>query len=351
MRKFAAQQDNKMDKYTVLQAVRRGSFYERLCHLYMKTGDYIDMERLEGRSVSHVKVLLSDAKNQYDTLLHSQLWQDYLSAVPCSVIEQPPLDGSKISLLVKTSDADSPFVFNSIRLTEAEANGLDASKQTALLLEKFIKKLNDEGMTLAENGISAWLYVADIDTNYQAVAAVRNGIFSKNGLTASSHSIVGTCVEGSTWAKNAIVAMDYLASPNTKASGRSYLNAPEKLCSAADYGVNIERGIRIDRGTERLFFVSGTTSIDAKGEVAYRGEILKQTGRLLENIGALLANGGATMNDIRCFMIYLRDASDYAEVDKFMGAVFPYTPRVIVQAKTCCPEWLIEMECIAEKEG
>lgn len=339
-----------MDKYTVLSTVRRGTFYERLCHLYMKTGDYIDMERLEGRSVNHVKVLLSDAKNQYEMLLNSQLWQDYLAAVPCSVIEQPPLDGSKISLLVKTSDADSPFSFNSVRLAEAEANGLDAGRQTALLFEKCIKKLKDEGMNLAKNCIKTWLYVADIAANYQAVTAARNDIFSQNGLTASTHSIAGTCVEGYTWAKNAIVALDYLATLDAETGSRSYLNAPEKLCSAADYGVNIERGIRLERNAENFLFVSGTASIDAQGDVAYRGEILRQTGRLLENIGALLADGGATMNNIRCFVIYLRDSSDYAEVDKFMGAVFPYTPRVIVQAKSSRSEWLIEMECMAEKE-
>lgn len=339
-----------MDKYTVLSAVRRGSFYERLCHLYMKTGDYIDMERLDGRSVSCIKVLLSDARNQYETLLDSQLWKDYLSTVPCSVIEQPPLDGSKIALLVKTSDGEQRFKYGSLRLTEDEAKGLDTRQQASLLFDKCAKELADGGMTLAGNCIRTWLYVADIDTNYQAVVDARNDAFSRHGLASCTHSIASTGIEGRTWAQGVTVAMDYLAMPDAEKANKRYLNAPEKMCPATAYGVSFERGVRLDCDDNQLFYVSGTASIDAQGEVVYRGEILKQTGRLLENIGALLSDGGATMNDIRCFTIYLRDASDYAEVDKFMGTVFPYTPRVILQAKVCRPEWLIEMECVAEKE-
>ena len=53
-----------MEKYAVLSAVARGNFWERLCHLYMKTGDYVDMENLENRHIVYVKVFLSDIRNQ-----------------------------------------------------------------------------------------------------------------------------------------------------------------------------------------------------------------------------------------------------------------------------------------------
>ena len=78
---------------------------------------------------------------------------------------------------------------------------------------------------------------------------------------------------------------------------------------------------------------------------------MRQAGRLLENIGALLKDGGAQMNDVRYFIIYLRDISDYPQIHDFMTKAFPQTPHVIVQAKVCRPEWLIEMECIATKDN
>ena len=84
--------------------------------------------------------------------------------------------------------------------------------------------------------------------------------------------------------------------------------------------------------------------------MVYEGDIVRQTGRLLENIGALLKDGDATMNDIQYFIIYLRDISDYHTVDRLMQQFYPQIPRIIVEAKVCRPGWLIEMECIAEKE-
>jgi enamine deaminase RidA (YjgF/YER057c/UK114 family) len=78
--------------------------------------------------------------------------------------------------------------------------------------------------------------------------------------------------------------------------------------------------------------------------------VTKQTERLLENIGALLADGGATMKDVKYYIIYLRDLADAVVVDKYMEKVYPDVPRIITHAKVCRPAWLVEMECIAERE-
>ena len=72
--------------------------------------------------------------------------------------------------------------------------------------------------------------------------------------------------------------------------------------------------------------------------------------RLLDNIEALLKDGEATLEDVNYFVIYLRDPSDYSIVDEYMQNRFPRTPRVIVYAKICRPEWLIEMECTATRK-
>ena len=114
-----------------------------------------------------------------------------------------------------------------------------------------------------------------------------------------------------------------------------------------EYGVAFERGTRLTLGDKQIFYISGTASIDKHGHVIYIGDIRRQTARLLENIGALLKDGGATMNDIQYFVIYLRDGSDGHVVEEFMEKAFPDIPRVLVHAKVCRPEWLVEMECIA----
>ena len=53
------------------------------------------------------------------------------------------------------------------------------------------------------------------------------------------------------------------------------------------------------------------------------------------------------INDIGYFIVYLRDISDYMSIARFMGMAYPAIPYVIVEAKVCRPEWLIEMECVA----
>lgn len=338
-----------MEKYNILSAPLGGLFVERLCHLYMKMGDYLDFEKLEGRTFKYCKVFLSDSKNQYPELLDSQLWKDYLSKVPCSVVEQQPLNGSKISILVKTSDHEPDFQAMSIRLRSMECKGRGAYEQTVLLFEKYMAALKEEGLDIATHCVRTWIFVNDIDRNYADVVRARNDVFARCGLTTDTHFIASTGIGGDTWVNNAIVAMDFLTCKAARPTNVLYLRAPEHLNDTIEYGVAFERGTRISLGQRQYFLISGTASIDKYGEVLYKGDVRKQTGRLLENIGALLSDGGATMNDIRCFTIYLRDLSDFHVVDKFMSTVFPYTPRIILQARVCRPEWLIEMECVAIK--
>ena len=46
-------------------------------------------------------------------------------------------------------------------------------------------------------------------------------------------------------------------------------------------------------------------------------------------------------------IVYLRDIADFRTVDDMLRQRFPNTPRVIVLAPVCRPEWLVEMECMA----
>lgn len=153
----------------------------------------------------------------------------------------------------------------------------------------------------------------------------------------------------------------FLTIPHINEENKKYLQALEHLNPTHEYGVAFERGTRVtipvhsvnsdgNQQFKQQYFISGTASIDKQGDVVYEGDIVRQTGRLLENIGALLKDGDATMNDIQYFIIYLRDISDYHTVDRLMQQFYPQIPRIIVDAKVCRPGWLIEMECIAEKE-
>ena len=218
-----------------------------------------------------------------------------------------------------------------------------------LLFDKYIKSITQRGLTLKEHCVRTWIYVADIDVNYQGMVKARNDIFRQYGLTADTHFIASTGIGGFSETRGASVAIDFLTYPDIQEDDKTYLKALDNLNPTHEYGVAFERGTRLTQTDDQTFFISGTASIDKFGHVVYLGDIQRQTARLLENIGALLRDGGATMNDVQYFVIYLRDASDRDVVEQFMQKAFPHTPRILVHAKVCRPEWLVEMECIAKK--
>ena len=350
-----------MDKYIILSPEAKGSFNDRLNFLYLKLGNILDTEKLENRTLQYCKVFLSDSQNQIKEFEESLLYQEFLKGTNITIVEQTPLNGSKASLLIKTTDDTTPILFHSLRLTEEEAKGKNSYEQTRLLFNKYLKTIEGTDMTMERNLVRTWIYVTNIDVNYQGVVEARNDIFDKEGLTADTHYIASTGIGGATPVRHAAVAIDFLTVPNIKEEDKKYLQALEHLNPTHEYGVAFERGTRLTLPTHTLhpegsqqfkqqYFISGTASINKHGDVVYEGDIVRQTGRLLENIGALLKDGDATMNDIRYFIIYLRDITDYHTVEILMNQFYPQIPHIIVEAKVCRPGWLIEMECIAEKQ-
>ena len=336
------------NKYTILSPRSRGLFSQRVGELYLALGSYLDFEESEGRHLCYTKIFLSDAFNQYQELKRSLLFTEFLSKTASTIIEQPPLDESKIALLVQTSTDANPFIFQSFRLTDHEVEGKTPYDQTLFLFQKYIESLKGTDMTLAKNLIRTWIYVGDIDVNYPEIVKARNVVFSQQGLTSDTHFIASTGIGGYSSPK-ASVAMDFLTCPDIAGKDLQYLKAPDHLNPTQDYGVAFERGTKVTLNGTQQCFISGTASIDKNGEVMYLGDITRQTARLLENIGALLADGKATMKDIKYFIIYLRDEADAETTENFMMQVYPAIPHLIVHAKVCRPEWLIEMECVAEK--
>ena len=296
------------------------------------------------------RFFLSDAQNQADALcaeLDNFRWPAGGEATPpyITIVEQPPLDGSRVTALVMTSSSQPSWIFHSLRLTEAEAEGLDSYAQARLLWDKYLDIIRPMGLKLKTHCVRTWIYVRDIDSNYAGVVKARNDVFALEGLSHLSHYIASTGIGGATECRNAVVAMDFLTYPNIEEQDKTYLKALSHLSPTHDYGVAFERGVKLCDGQ---IFISGTASIDKHGQVLYPGDTTAQTDRLLENISQLLAEGGSSLEKIPYFIIYLRDISEFGTVDAYMQKRFPDVPRVILEARVCRPAWLIEMECEAD---
>lgn len=134
------------------------------------------------------------------------------------------------------------------------------------------------------------------------------------------------------------------------------ISAPEVLCEAYHYPrpSSFSRGIRVELGDIVILFISGTASVNERGESVHVGDFRAQTRRTFSNITALLASEGASWKDVVRTTCYLRDIErDYAAFNEERTAFYreqgldPLPASTAVQAVLCRPELLVEIEAIA----
>ena len=314
------------------------------------------LDRFPGAQAVFKRYFLSDAANQADAVVVADV-----TDCAKSIIQQAPLNGTKIALWVwlmsgvQTGGTESGLYevrHGSFRhLFNASAHNLAANSeyQMRLLFNEYIMQLAQERCTLADNCIRTWLFVNDIDLNYGGVVRARNQVFFTQGLTVNTHFIASTGIGGRQQDPNVLSQMDNYAIAGIQPEQIHYLYAPTHLNRTSDYGVSFERGTRVDYADRRHVFISGTASINNKGEILHAGDIVKQTERMLENVQTLLAEAECTFDDVSEMIVYLRDVADYELVRRVYAERFPDKPVVIVHAPVCRPGWLIEMECTAVK--
>ena len=280
---------------------------------------------------------------------------------PLSIVEQAPLNHTKIALWAYLqTDVQSRVLHNGLfevkhgayrHLWGASAYNRAANSeyQTRLLLNDYVMQLMEQGCKLADNCIRTWFFVQNVDVNYAGVVKARNEVFVTQNLTEKTHYIASTGIGGRHADPKVLVQMDTYAVDGLQPGQVHFLYAPTHLNPTYEYGVSFERGTYVDYADRRQVFISGTASIDNKGEIMYPRDIRLQTARMWDNVEALLAEAGCTYEHVGQMIVYLRDEADYEVVKELYDARFPHTPKVFVHAAVCRPGWLIEMECMAVK--
>ena len=312
---------------------------------------------MKGAQAVFKRYFLSDAANQADEIIVSDV-----TDCAKSIIQQAPLDGTKVALWVylmtdiQTGLSQSGLYevrhgdFRHLWNGSAHNMAANSEYQTRLLFNEYNMQLIEEGCTLEANCIRTWFFVNDVDLNYGGVVRARNQFFFTQGLTVHTHFIASTGIGGRQQDPNVLSQMDNYAIAGVKKEQIHYLYAPSHLNRTSDYGVSFERGTYVDYADRRQVFISGTASINNKGEVMYPKDIVKQTHRMWENVEALLAEADCTFDEVGEMVVYLRDTADYDLVKEMFEERFPGKPYVIVHAPVCRPGWLIEMECMAIKQ-
>lgn len=354
---FEAQSgDEYMLQFTIVDTSL--TFDEQLSSLLTEIKNQCDA--IDGAQVIFRRFFVSDAANQITPLLEGL---KSLSDCATSIVEQAPLNKTKISAWV--------YMQSGVEMTALE-DGLycvkqgdyshywagtaitrqgNSHQQMKVLFDQYIASLEAQGCNLADNCIRTWLFVQNVDVNYAGVVTGRNEIFDQQNLTTKTHFISSTGIQGRHADHNVLVQMDSYAVKGIDSSQIQFLYAPTHLCSTYDYGVSFERGTAVHYDDRSYAYISGTASIDNKGDVLYIGDIRRQTQRMWENVEVLLAEAKCTFDDMAHVIVYLRDMADYDIVKEMFDERFPFTPKVFVLAPVCRPTWLIEMECIAIRKN
>lgn len=350
---------NEFYAYVHLQGCENKSFEIQLSCL-SRVFQHLQRESLLcGASPVFSRFYLSDAANEAELL---ESWLER-TGVQCavSIIEQPPLDGSKIAALIYfVSGAKVRKAPNFVSV--ATPDNLEhnwwcgpqiaecsSEHQTRMLFEMYEEALRTKGMSVKDNCIRTWFYVQNIDVNYAGMSRARNEFFAQHGLTADTHYITSTGIQGRSADYKVLVRMDGYAVKGMDEKDIQYLDAREYLSPTRIYNVTFERGVCLHLADRSKCYISGTASIDKDGNVLYVGDVVQQTERALLNVEKLLEEGSSSLDDLAFLTVYLRDVSDTQAVRRHLEKCLPEVPLLIVYAPVCRPTWLVEMECITIK--
>ena len=316
----------------------------------------LGMEDVQGASIVFKRYFLSDATNQVPVIQEND-------ACTISYIQQPPLDGSKVAVWLYLQKGTEVVPMNNS--TVVRHNGyqhvwtfglMDSTSATSYMqtwqtLFIYIDILKLFQATLEKNCVRTWFFVRDVDTQYGGLVKSRRECFVEQGLTPETHYIASTGIGGTPSDPKALVQLDSYAMTGFEPAQQRYLYGLSHLNRTIEYGVTFERASLMQYGDRNHVYISGTASMNNKGEVMHVGNVQQQTLRMWENVETLLNEGGMSYDDVMQIIVYLRDSADYEMVKRMFEQKFPQIPTVFTLAPVCRPTWLVEMECMAVKKA
>lgn len=303
-----------------------------------------------------LRFFLSDIMNQIDCFRDMTRSLPY----PISLVQQSPLSGAKVGLWVyantlaqveEKGDAwlQPSGTYTHLWQTQLLGEGKDTYQLTDTIFNQISSTLEPFHFNLKDHCLRTWLYVNNVDYNYAQVVEARKANFERKGMTQASHYIASTGIEGKWYDVKQSIFADAYSVGGLKQEQITFLRASDFMNPTYEYGVTFERATSVDYGDRKQVFISGTASIDNKGNILHRGDIHRQMERAMVNVDALLVEAECQLTDIAQMIVYVRDFSDTAAVRSYFDEHYADVPRILVHAAVCRPGWLVEIECIAIK--
>ena len=117
------------------------------------------------------------------------------------------------------------------------------------------------------------------------------------------------------------------------------------LNEADEYGSAFSRGMKVVLPEKTVLYISGTASVDEKGDTVHLDDVQKQVERMLVNVRELLRPHNSTFADVVQVITYLKYADYLADVRRHLeevGIVAVCPTRLWKPAsavRICCANW------------
>ena len=197
------------------------------------------------------------------------------------------------------------------------------------------------------NTVRTWIYLKNIDSDYNDFVRGRIDVFNECGLTKDTHYIASTCI-GRRHQDN-LVELEALIIEDLTSLSPVYMSNTDYLPHTHTYGVTFERGTKIQYKDREVFYISGTASINKYGGIDHKKNAIKQLDKAFFNIGKLLEKYGSSLKDTIEYVVYYRNNEDATKIVQHLFQKYPVNIHRIQQGEVCRPEWLVEVEAIAVK--
>lgn len=225
---------------------------------------------------------------------------------------------------------------------------LTRSEQAEHIFFKISNILSNQGYKI-EHLIRTWIYMSKILDWYLEFNMVRTKCFHELGLVGKDKNYLpaSTGIQGKRENKEEIF-MDALALiPKTV---NCIVSVMKNTCQseAREYGSLFSRGISVKIDNSETLYVSGTASINNKGETVYFNDSKGQIAQTFKSVESLLKTKKSSLNNIVMATAYCKNKKVYTDFKKFIKDSelknIPFTP---VYADICRDNLLFEIDAIA----
>lgn len=238
----------------------------------------------------------------------------------------------------------------------AAGDGINPSRmeQTGEMFDRANRILKEEGASF-RNVVRTWIYLSKILEWYSEFNMIRNERFLNFGLFQDPQSEqqgaeqvympASTGIEGDNPSGSAGTMDAFAIIPSNPVTVEIEPVTGIIQKSAFRYGSAFSRAMRISEADCTHILVSGTASIDEKGETVFPGDTRAQMQKTIEIVKALIQTKGAALANICDATVFLKNAKDidsWREVAQENG--LNRMPQVCMVADVCRDDLLFELD-------